>query len=95
MVWDVPPSLLSPLSQTTFPVTPSMATSPSMAFGPYLSHMAPGMGLMPELMPSAPLLVPGSPTSLTAMGNGTSTHKSIRTDKLEVGPHARTPFIGQ
>jgi hypothetical protein len=56
-----------------------------MAFSPYLSHMAPGMGLMPELMPSAPLLVPGSPTSLTAMGNGTSTHKSIRTDKLEVG----------
>ena len=84
------PSLLP--SQTTFPVTPSMATSPSMAFSPYLSHMAPGMGLMPELMPSAPLLVPGSPTGLTAMGNGTSTHKSIRTDKLEVRPtHAAGP----
>ncbi|CAL8263001.1 unnamed protein product [Lota lota] len=82
MQFMLPGAQLQPI--TTFPVTPSMATSPSMAFSPYLSHMAPGMGLMPELMPSAPLLVPGSPTSLTAMGNGTSMHKSIRTDKLEV-----------
>ncbi|XP_056456173.1 muscleblind-like protein 3 isoform X2 [Gadus chalcogrammus] len=82
MQFMLPGAQLQPI--TTFPVTPSMATSPSMAFSPYLSHMAPGMGLMPELMPSAPLLVPGSPTSLAAMGNGTSTHKSIRTDKLEV-----------
>ncbi|XP_029020537.1 muscleblind-like protein 3 isoform X1 [Betta splendens] len=72
------------LHQTTFPVTPSLATSPSMAFSPYLSHMGPGMGLMPELLPSAPLLVPGSPTSLAAMGNGTSAQKHARTDKLEV-----------
>ncbi|KAI3351660.1 hypothetical protein L3Q82_020490, partial [Scortum barcoo] len=73
-----------PLPQTTFPVTPSLATSPSMAFSPYLSHMGPGMGLMPELLPSTPLLVPGSPTGLAAMGNGTSAQKHVRTDKLEV-----------
>ncbi|KAF0039828.1 hypothetical protein F2P81_008063 [Scophthalmus maximus] len=65
-------------------MTPSLATSPSMAFSPYLSHMGPGMGLMPELLPSAPLLVPGSPTGLAAMGNGTSAQKHVRTDKLEV-----------
>lgn len=65
-------------------MTPSLATSPSMAFSPYLSHMGPGMGLMPELLPSTPLLVPGSPTGLAAMGNGTTPQKHMRTDKLEV-----------
>jgi len=42
------------------------------------------MGLMPELLPSTPLLVPGSPTGLATMGNGTSAQKHARTDKLEV-----------
>lgn len=70
--------------QTSFPMTPSLATSPSMAFSPYLNHMGPGIGLMPELLPSTPLLVPGSPTGLAAMANGTSSQKQTRTDKLEV-----------
>lgn len=65
-------------------MTHCLATSPSMAFSPYLNHMGPGMGLMPELLPSTPLLVPGSPTGLAAMSNGTSSHKHARTDKLEV-----------
>uniref|UniRef100_UPI003AAA6185 muscleblind-like protein 3 n=1 Tax=Centroberyx gerrardi TaxID=166262 RepID=UPI003AAA6185 len=82
MQFMLPGAQLQPI--TTFPVTPSLATSPSMAFSPYLSHMGPGMGLMPELLPSTPLLVPGSPTGLAAMGNGTSTQKHVRTDKLEV-----------
>lgn len=55
-----------------------------MAFSPYLNHMGPGIGLMPELLPSTPLLVPGSPTGLAAMANGTSSQKQTRTDKLEV-----------
>lgn len=55
-----------------------------MAFSPYLNHIGPGVGLMPELLPSTPLLVPGSPTGLAAMANGTSTQKHTRTDKLEV-----------
>ncbi|XP_016301977.1 muscleblind-like protein 3 isoform X3 [Sinocyclocheilus anshuiensis] len=71
------------LIQTSFPVTPSLANSPSMAFSPYLSHMSPGISLMPELLHSAPVLVPGSPTGI-AMGNGNSTQKHVRTDKLEV-----------
>ncbi|XP_062332749.1 muscleblind-like protein 3 isoform X5 [Osmerus eperlanus] len=82
MQFMLPGAQLQPI--TTFPVTPSLATSPSMAFSPYLSHMGPGMGLMPELLPSGPLLVPGSPTGLASMGNGSSAHKHMRTDKLEV-----------
>ncbi|XP_040029676.1 muscleblind-like protein 3 isoform X1 [Gasterosteus aculeatus] len=82
MQFMLPGTQLQPI--TTFPVSPSLATCPSMAFSPYLSHMGPGMGLMPELLPSTPLLVPGSPTGLAAMGNGTSGQKHVRTDKLEV-----------
>ncbi|XP_063731785.1 muscleblind-like protein 3 isoform X2 [Eleginops maclovinus] len=82
MQFMLPGAQLQPV--TTFPMTPSLATCPSMAFSPYLSHMGPGMSLMPELLPSAPMLVPGSPTGLAAMGNGTSAQKHVRTDKLEV-----------
>uniref|UniRef100_A0A8C2XKD2 Muscleblind-like splicing regulator 3 n=1 Tax=Cyclopterus lumpus TaxID=8103 RepID=A0A8C2XKD2_CYCLU len=82
MQFMLPGTQLQPI--TTFPVSPSLATCPSMAFSPYLSHMGTGMGLMPELLPSAPLLIPGSPTGLAAMGNGTSAQKHVRTDKLEV-----------
>uniref|UniRef100_A0A3B5MBE2 Muscleblind-like splicing regulator 3 n=1 Tax=Xiphophorus couchianus TaxID=32473 RepID=A0A3B5MBE2_9TELE len=82
MQFMLPGAQLQPI--TTFPVTPSLATSPSMAFSPYLGHMGPAVGLMPDLLPSTPLLVPGSPTSLTAMGNGSSAQKHTRTDKLEV-----------
>ncbi|XP_028315544.1 muscleblind-like protein 3 isoform X3 [Gouania willdenowi] len=83
MQFMLPGAQLQPI--TTFPVTASsLATSPSMVFSPYLSHMNPAVGLMPELLPSPPLLVPGSPTSLSAGGNGTSMHKHVRTDKLEV-----------
>uniref|UniRef100_A0A8C1TTL2 Muscleblind-like splicing regulator 3 n=2 Tax=Cyprinus carpio TaxID=7962 RepID=A0A8C1TTL2_CYPCA len=81
MQFMLPGAQLQPI--TSFPVTPSLANSPSMAFSPYLSHMSPGISLMPELLPSAPVLVPGSPTGI-AMGNGNSTQKHVRTDKLEV-----------
>ncbi|XP_061104894.1 muscleblind-like protein 3 isoform X1 [Conger conger] len=80
MQFMLPGAQLQPI--TTFPVTPSLATSPSMAFSPYLSHMNPGMGLVPEMLPSAPVLVPGSPTTLTMGGNPGQKH--LRTDKLEV-----------
>ncbi|XP_052431102.1 muscleblind-like protein 3 isoform X3 [Carassius gibelio] len=81
MQFMMPGTQLQPI--TSFPVTHSLANSPSMAFSPYLSHMSPGISLMPELLPSAPVLVPGSPTGI-AMGNGNSTQKHVRTDKLEV-----------
>ncbi|KAM8848322.1 LOW QUALITY PROTEIN: muscleblind-like protein 3 [Synchiropus picturatus] len=82
MQFMLPGAQLQPI--TTFPVSPSLATGSSMAFSPYLSHIGPGMGLMPELLPSTPLLVPGSPTSLASIGNGTATQKHVRSDKLEV-----------
>ncbi|XP_010787122.1 muscleblind-like protein 3 isoform X2 [Notothenia coriiceps] len=82
MQFMLPGAQLQPI--TTFPMTPSLGTCPSMAFSPYLSHMGHGMSLMPEMLTSAPLLVPGSPTGLAAMGNGTSAQKHLRTDKLEV-----------
>uniref|UniRef100_A0A3B4AXT2 C3H1-type domain-containing protein n=1 Tax=Periophthalmus magnuspinnatus TaxID=409849 RepID=A0A3B4AXT2_9GOBI len=78
MQFLLPGGQLPPL--TTFPVT----TSPSLALNPFLSQITPGMGLVPELLPSAPLLVPGSPTGLSVISNGTSTQKQSRTDKLEV-----------
>ncbi|XP_046706446.1 muscleblind-like protein 3 isoform X8 [Silurus meridionalis] len=77
----LPGAQLQPI--TTFPVSPSLATSQSMALNPYMGHMSPGIGLMPELLPSTPVLVPGSPTGIT-VGNGNSTQKHVRTDKLEV-----------
>ncbi|CAJ0939725.1 unnamed protein product [Ranitomeya imitator] len=68
---------------TTFPVTPSLATTPSMAFSPYLSHVSPGMGLVPaELLPNTPVLVSGNP-AITVPG-GSAGQKLVRTDKLEV-----------
>ncbi|XP_066571316.1 muscleblind-like protein 3 isoform X2 [Amia ocellicauda] len=80
MQFMLPGAQLQPI--TTFPVTPSLATNPTMAFSPYLSHMSPGMGLMPELLPNTPVLVSGSPT--VTMGGSTPTQKHLRTDKLEV-----------
>uniref|UniRef100_A0A4W4GWB5 C3H1-type domain-containing protein n=1 Tax=Electrophorus electricus TaxID=8005 RepID=A0A4W4GWB5_ELEEL len=77
----LPGTQLQPI--TSFPVSPSLAPSQGVAFGPYVGHMSPGIGLVPELLPAAPVLVPGSPTGI-AMGNGNAAQKHVRTDKLEV-----------
>ncbi|KAJ8407176.1 hypothetical protein AAFF_G00288520 [Aldrovandia affinis] len=42
------------------------------------------MGLVQELMPSAPLLVPGSPPGLAMGTSNPPSQKHLRTDKLEV-----------
>ncbi|XP_036069751.1 muscleblind-like protein 3 isoform X4 [Oryzias melastigma] len=63
---------LPPITQ--FSGTPSLAANPTMPFNPYQA-----MGLVPEL---PPLLVPGSPTGLPAIGNVAYAQK--RADKLEV-----------
>ncbi|KAM9373874.1 muscleblind-like protein 3 isoform 5-T5 [Phaethornis superciliosus] len=81
MQFMLPGAQLQPI--TTFPVTPSLATSPTMAFSPYLSHVSPGMGLVPaELLPNTPVLVSGNP-AVTVPG-GSAGQKLMRTDKLEV-----------
>nr|KAF6435968.1 muscleblind like splicing regulator 3 [Rousettus aegyptiacus] len=67
-------------SLTSFPMTPSLAANPAMAFNPYLPH--PGMGLVPaELLPNAPVLISGNPP-LTLPG--AAGPKLMRSDKLEV-----------
>lgn len=54
-----------------------------MAFSPYLSHVSPGMGLVPaELLPNTPVLVSGNPT--VSVPGGSAGQKLMRTDKLEV-----------
>uniref|UniRef100_A0A8C0E4Q6 Muscleblind like splicing regulator 3 n=1 Tax=Balaenoptera musculus TaxID=9771 RepID=A0A8C0E4Q6_BALMU len=67
-------------SHNSFPVTPSLAPNPAMAFNPYLPH--PGMGLVPaELLPNAPVLISGNPPLPLP---GPPGPKPMRTDKLEV-----------
>ncbi|KAM3827675.1 muscleblind-like protein 3 isoform 3-T4 [Vipera latastei] len=81
MQFMVPGAQLQPI--TTFPVTPSLATSPTMAFSPYLSHVSPGMGLVPaELLPNTPVLVSSNPA--VSVPGGSAGQKLMRTDKLEV-----------
>ncbi|XP_055986194.1 muscleblind-like protein 3 isoform X1 [Sorex fumeus] len=67
-------------SFTSFPVAPSLAVNPAVAFGPYMPH--PGMGLVPaELLPNTPVLFPGNAPLPVAGAPGI---KPMRSDKLEV-----------
>ncbi|XP_060039583.1 muscleblind-like protein 3 isoform X2 [Erinaceus europaeus] len=67
-------------SLAPFPMTPSLAPNPAMPFNPYMPH--PGMGLVPpELIPNAPVLIPGNPPLALA---GPTAPKIMRSDKLEV-----------
>ncbi|XP_063809115.1 muscleblind-like protein 2 isoform X10 [Pseudophryne corroboree] len=67
----------------TFPVGPALGTNTAISFAPYLTQMTPGVGLMStEMLPSTPVLVPGSPP--VSVTGSTSTQKLLRTDKLEV-----------
>ncbi|KAM4819127.1 muscleblind-like protein 3 isoform 1-T1 [Thomomys bottae] len=67
-------------SLTSFPINPSLAGNPSMAFSPYITHH--GMSLVPaELLPNTPVLISGNPALALS---GVTAHKPIRSDKLEV-----------
>lgn len=67
-------------SLTSFPMTPSLAANPVMAFNPYLPH--PGMSLVPaEHLPNATLLISGNPPLALP---GAAGPKLMRSDKLEV-----------
>ncbi|XP_018600660.1 muscleblind-like protein 2a isoform X2 [Scleropages formosus] len=81
MQFVLPGTTMQPMH--TFPVTQGLGTSPSLSYAPYLTPVTPGMGLVPtEMLPSAPVIVPGSP-SITVQGSS-STQKLLRADKLEV-----------
>ncbi|XP_075056025.1 muscleblind-like protein 2 isoform X11 [Mixophyes fleayi] len=83
MQFMFPGTQLQPMP--TFPVGPALGTNTAISFAPYLTQMTPGVGLVPtEMLPSTPVIVPGSPP--VSVAGSTSTQKLLRTDKLEAFP---------
>ncbi|XP_077339147.1 muscleblind-like protein 2 isoform X12 [Lithobates pipiens] len=81
MQFMFPGTQLQPMP--TFPVGPALGTNTAFSFAPYLTQMTPGVGLVPtEMLPSTPVIVPGSPP--VSVAGSTATQKLLRTDKLEV-----------
>ncbi|XP_064413735.1 muscleblind-like protein 2 isoform X6 [Latimeria chalumnae] len=81
MQFMLPGAPLQPVP--TFPVTQTLGTNATISFAPYLTPVTPGMGLVPtEILPSTPVIVPGSPP--VSVAGSASTQKLLRTDKLEV-----------
>ncbi|XP_063281766.1 muscleblind-like protein 2 isoform X6 [Pelobates fuscus] len=81
MQFMFPGTQLQPMP--TFPVGPALGTNTAISFAPYLTSMTPGVGLVPtEMLPSTPMIVPGSPP--VSVPGSTATQKLLRTDKLEV-----------
>uniref|UniRef100_A0A674EYR3 Muscleblind like splicing regulator 2 n=1 Tax=Salmo trutta TaxID=8032 RepID=A0A674EYR3_SALTR len=78
-------------SVPTFNMNQGLGTSPGLSYSPYLTpmtSMSHGMSLMPtEMLPSTPVMVPGSPGVTVQSSNSSSSspsQKLLRTDKLEV-----------
>ncbi|XP_064800727.1 muscleblind-like protein 2a isoform X1 [Oncorhynchus masou masou] len=78
-------------SVPTFNMNQGLGTSPGLSYSPYLTpmtSMSHGMSLMPtEMLPSTPVMVPGSPGVTIQSSNSSSSspsQKLLRTDKLEV-----------
>ncbi|XP_077344268.1 muscleblind-like protein 1 isoform X9 [Lithobates pipiens] len=65
-----------------FSVAPSLATN-ATAFNPYLGPVSPGL-LPAEILPSAPMLVAGSPGVAMPSAAAAAAQKLMRTDRLEV-----------
>ncbi|XP_004914507.1 muscleblind-like protein 1 isoform X4 [Xenopus tropicalis] len=65
-----------------FSVAPSLATSATAAFNPYLGPVSPG--LMPaEILPTTPMLVTGNPGVAVPSAAAAAAQKLMRTDRLE------------
>ncbi|KAM9316923.1 muscleblind-like protein 1 isoform 2-T2 [Gastrophryne carolinensis] len=76
----IPGTQLQPVPM--FSVAPSLATNATAAFNPYLGPMSPG--LMPaEILPTAPMLVTGSPGVAVPSAAAAAAQKLMRTDRLE------------
>ncbi|XP_010893186.1 muscleblind-like protein 2a isoform X14 [Esox lucius] len=87
MQFMIPGTSMQPVP--TFSVTQGLGTSPGLSYSPYLTpmtSMSHGMTLMPtEMLPSTPVMVPGSPPVTVQSSNSSSpSQKLLRTDKLEV-----------
>lgn len=72
--------------QSSFPVGQSLGPGPGISYSPYLSPVTHGMGLVAtEMLPSSPMIVPGSPAvAVQSSNSSSSSQKTLRSDKLEV-----------
>ncbi|XP_073482126.1 muscleblind-like protein 1 isoform X4 [Aquarana catesbeiana] len=75
----IPGTQLQPMPM--FSVAPSLATN-ATAFNPYLGPVSPGL-LPAEILPSAPMLVAGSPGVAMPSAAAAAAQKLMRTDRLE------------
>ncbi|XP_044288972.1 muscleblind-like protein 1 isoform X1 [Varanus komodoensis] len=66
-----------------FSVAPSLATSASTAFNPYLGPVSPGL-VPAEILPTGPMLVAGNPGVPVPAAAAAAAQKLMRTDRLEV-----------
>ncbi|XP_030108564.1 muscleblind-like protein 1 isoform X3 [Mus musculus] len=66
-----------------FSVAPSLATSASAAFNPYLGPVSPSL-VPAEILPTAPMLVTGNPGVPVPAAAAAAAQKLMRTDRLEV-----------
>ncbi|KAM9484735.1 muscleblind-like protein 2a isoform 2-T4 [Salvelinus alpinus] len=89
MHFMIPGTSMQPVP--AFNVTQGLGTSPGLSYSPYLTpmtSMSHGMSLIPtELLPSTPVMVPGSPPVTLQSSNSSSSspsQKLLRIDKLEV-----------
>ncbi|XP_026768777.1 muscleblind-like protein 2 isoform X4 [Pangasianodon hypophthalmus] len=84
MQFMLPGSSLPAVS--SFPVGQSLGPGPGISYSPYLSPVTHGMGLVAtEMLPSNPVIVPGSPAvAVQSSNSSSSSQKALRSDKLEV-----------
>ncbi|KAM4601920.1 muscleblind-like protein 2a isoform 5-T7 [Polymixia lowei] len=82
MQFMIPGTTMQPVQ--TFPVSQGLGSTAGLSYTPYLTPMSHSMGLVPtDILPSAPVIVPGSPPVSVNTGSSSS-QKLLRTDKLEV-----------
>ncbi|XP_072298584.1 muscleblind-like protein 2 isoform X3 [Eucyclogobius newberryi] len=81
MQFMIPGTTMQPM---TFPMGQTLGSGGGLSYTPYITPMSHSVSLMPsDLLPSAPVMVPGSPSVSVGTGNSTG-QKLLRTDKLEV-----------
>ncbi|XP_055022192.1 muscleblind-like protein 2a isoform X6 [Boleophthalmus pectinirostris] len=81
MQFMIPGTTMQPV---TFPMGQTLGSGAGLSYSPYITPMSHSVSLMPsDLLPSGPVIVPGSPSVSVGTGNSAG-QKLLRTDKLEV-----------